>query len=259
MTYINISGYLFRTLSDLDSMQKVLQSNALLWDLKGTILLSEEGINVFVCGLRESIDAFYGILSKLNLKPIPFKESASITVPFDKMLVKIKQSIIVFDTCDISPEKNPAPNVSPMIFKQWLDEDKPMIILDARNTYEVQFGKFKNAIHLNIDHFRDFPKAISNLPEEYKEQTIVTYCTGGIRCEKAAPYLIAQGFKDVYQLEGGIISYLEQFGKAHYEGECFVFDKRISVDANLNETDTSQCIVCQGPIFKSNACFNCPP
>lgn len=233
MDHVNISGYKFSNLTNLEDLQAQLKANCLSLDMKGSILLSAEGINAFLCGKRESIDSFYRFLSKKNIPCIEFKESLSQDCPFDRMLVKIKPEIIPMGIPEISPFCQPAPTLSPQTFKYWQDQGKEMVILDTRNDYEVQLGKFKNAIDLNIHHFRTFPKAANFLPEEYKNKTIVTYCTGGIRCEKAAPYLIKQGFKDVYQLEGGILNYFEQCGDEHFEGECFVFDKRTALNSKL--------------------------
>jgi len=247
MTYINISGYQFINLDNLEELQKSLKSFCLSLELKGTILLGKEGINSFLSGSREQIDAYYQGLPQFGFT-IAYKESPSSSSPFNKMLVKIKREIVTMGCDEVDVVNHPAPRVSAETFKQWLEEDKPMIVLDTRNEYEVRIGKFKNAIDLTIRHFREFPDAVMKLPEEYKDVPIVTYCTGGIRCEKAAPYMIAKGFKEVYQLDGGILKYLEECGNTFYEGECFVFDKRIAVDEELEETPTLQCIACRAPV-----------
>ena len=126
-------------------------------------------------------------------------------------------------------------------FKRWYDENKDMIVLDTRNDYEVALGTFKNAMDLNIETFRAFPDAVQELSDEIKDKPVVTFCTGGIRCEKASQYMINQGFKEVYQLDGGILKYFEECGGEHYDGECFVFDKRVSLDSSLSETAVTQC------------------
>lgn len=247
MNYINISGYQFINLADLESLQKDLSAFCRSLDLKGTILLGCEGINSFLSGTREQIDAYYRLLPEFGFN-ITYKESSSASSPFNKMLVKIKREIVTMGSDEVDPVNQPAPRVSAQLFKQWLAEDKPMILLDTRNEYEVRIGKFKNAIDLTIRHFREFPEAIQKLPEEYKNIPVVTYCTGGIRCEKAAPLMIKHGFKEVYQLDGGILKYLEECGNTFYEGECFVFDKRIAVDDKLEKTPTLQCIACREPV-----------
>lgn len=236
MKYINLSGYKFTKLSNLEETQHYLLTTCQELGLKGTILLSEEGINAFVCALPHQVAPFEESI-KTVVGEIAFKQSPSDDVPFGKMLVKIKPEIITFGVDSIDPIDKPAPTISAMEFKAWLDNGKEVVILDTRNDYEVEVGTFKNAIHLNIDHFRQFPEAVSKLPQEYKHKPVVTFCTGGIRCEKAAPFLLEQGFTEVYQLDGGILKYLEETQGAHYEGECFVFDNRVAVDANLEQVD----------------------
>src|SRR5204863_4801653 len=121
---------------------------------------------------------------------------------------------------------------------------------DTRNDYEVKLGTFKKAQAIGIDHFRDFPDAVRRLPPAMKDQPIVMFCTGGIRCEKAGPFMEREGFKNIFQLEGGILKYFEECGGAHYDGECFVFDQRVGVDPNLQETDSVICFVCLMPLNK---------
>lgn len=228
MNYINISGYQFINLDNLEKLQKELLALCHSLRLKGTILLGYEGINSFLSGSREKIDAYYKKLPEWGFS-IYYKESTSSEPPFDKMVVKIKREIVTMGRDEISPITQSAPRISAKTFYEWLNENKPIIVLDTRNDYEVKMGKFKNAIDLNIENFRDFPAAIQALPEEYKSLPIVTYCTGGIRCEKAAPFMLSQGFQEVYQLDGGILQYFEEYQNAYYEGDCFVFDKRLTV------------------------------
>ncbi len=248
MSYINISGYKFINLVDLEDLQNNLKAQCQALELKGTILLSPGGINAFLSGTRLAIDSFYEYLPTTGLPTIAFKESTSIEAPFKFMRVKIKSEIVTMGVPDINVAQKPAPSIAPVVFKQWIEEGKEMIILDTRNDYEVQLGSFKNATHLNIKNFRSFPNAAKTLPPDYKNKTIVTFCTGGIRCEKAAPLLISEGFQDVYQLDGGILKYLEECGQSYFEGECFVFDKRIAIDGELQETNTVQCHGCRHPV-----------
>ncbi|MGC4004008.1 MAG: rhodanese-like domain-containing protein [Pirellulales bacterium] len=135
-----------------------------------------------------------------------------------------------------------------MELKTWLDEGRTVTLLDTRNEYEVKLGTFESATTLGIDRFRDFPRAVEALPEELKERPIVMFCTGGIRCEKAGPFMERQGFRNILQLDGGILKYFEECGGSHYRGECFVFDQRVGVDPGLAETDSSQCFRCQTPL-----------
>lgn len=247
MNYINISGYQFINLDNLEKLQKELLMFCRSLTLKGTILLGQEGINSFLSGPRDKINAYYEKLPEFGFS-IRYKESPSSEPPFNKMLVKIKREIVTMGQDGVDPIRQSAPRISAKTFHEWLNDNKPILVLDTRNEYEVRIGKFKNAIDLNIRNFREFPDAIRALPEEYKSLPIVTYCTGGIRCEKAAPFMLSQGFKEVYQLDGGILQYLEEYHSAHYEGECFVFDKRIAVDETLAKTPTVQCFNCREPV-----------
>jgi UPF0176 protein len=164
------------------------------------------------------------------------------------MLVRLKKEIIAFGVEGIDPARRTSPKLSPRELKQWLDEGRPVTLLDTRNDYEVKLGTFKNALPIGIAHFREFPQAVEKLPPELKEQPIVMFCTGGIRCEKAGPFMEREGFKSVFQLDGGILKYFEECGGAHYDGECFVFDQRVGLDPSLQETESSQCFRCRTPL-----------
>ena len=247
----NISAYKFAALGDLKVRRERLQDLCRRESLKGTILLSTEGINLFVAGTAESIKVLVGELRSwsglADLKP---KVSPSEHQPFNRMLVRIKKEIIAFGVPGIDPANNPSPKLSAHELKQWLDEGRPVTLLDTRNDYEVKLGTFRNALPIGVDHFRDFPAAVRQLPESMKEQPIVMFCTGGIRCEKAGPFMRNEGFKNVLQLDGGILKYFEECGPAHYDGECFVFDQRVGVDPTLHETDSGQCFHCLAPLTK---------
>lgn len=245
----NISTYKFAPLVNLKPLRERLMTLCQNWELKGTILLSTEGINMFVAGLHEHVDALLAELRTIpGLEGITPKISLSDDQPFTRMLVKIKKEIIAFGVEGIDPVNRPAPRISARELKQWLDEGRPVTLLDTRNDYEVKLGTFKHALPIGIDHFRDFPQAVDKLPQALKEQPIVTFCTGGIRCEKAAPYMLQAGFQNVFQLDGGILKYFEEVGGEHYDGECFVFDQRVGVDPSLQESDKVQCFVCQSPL-----------
>ena len=248
---VNFSAYLFTPFAaeDLPALRERLKAHADELGLRGTVLLSTEGINLFVAGSRAAVDAFLaGLRAVPGLAGLTPKESESAEQPFNRMLVKIKKEIIAFGVEGIDPARQPAPRLDPRTLKQWLDEGRPVTLLDTRNDYEIRLGTFKNALVPGIDHFRDFPAAVRRLPAELKAQPVVTFCTGGIRCEKAAPFLAREGFEQVFQLEGGILKYFETCGGAHYEGECFVFDRRVGVDAGLRETDSVLCFACQMPL-----------
>src|SRR5262249_32479792 len=246
---VNIAAYQFVQLTDLVPLREQLLTKCKSLHLKGTILLSLEGINVFVAGGSAEIQSLLMELRAIpglaNFSP---KISVSDEQPFNRMLVRIKKEIIAFGVPGIEPGKRTSPKLAPRELKRWLDEGRPVTLLDTRNDYEVKLGTFNNAISLGIDHFRDFPTAVGQLPAELKRQPVVMFCTGGIRCEKAGPYMEREGFEQVFQLDGGILKYFEDCGGEHYRGECFVFDKRVGVDAGLSESENTQCFKCLEPL-----------
>ncbi len=245
----NISCYKFTPLTDLKSRREELMARCKAADLKGTILLSSEGINLFVAGPREKVDELVAELrSWSGLEDLAPKYSPSEDQPFRRMLVRIKKEIIAFGVEGINPGLRTSPKLKAQELKQWLDEGRPITLLDTRNDYEVELGTFRGAVIPHINHFRSFPEAVRKLPPEMKDQPIVMFCTGGIRCEKAGPFMEQEGFKNIYQLDGGILKYFEECGGAHYDGECFVFDQRVGLDPHLEESDTMVCYKCQAPL-----------
>ncbi len=243
---VNIAAYRFVPLTGLPELRERLLRRCKSLGLRGTILLSTEGINLFLAGGREAIDALLADLQALpGLEDFAPKISYSDDQPFNRMLVRIKKEIIAFGVPGIDPARRTSPKLPPAELKRWLDEGRPVTLLDTRNDYEVQAGTFKNAVTLGIGHFREFPQAVERLPEELKHSPIVMFCTGGIRCEKAGPYMEREGFEQVFQLEGGILKYFEECGGDHYTGDCFVFDRRVGLDPTLAETENAQCFNCQ--------------
>jgi predicted sulfurtransferase len=235
---VNIAAYKFTPLDDLPQRREALRELTRRLGLKGTILLSPEGINFFLAGARAAVDAF---AAELQADPLigalDIKESYTERQPFGRMLVKLKREIIAFGVEGIDPSRRTSPKLPAKQLKQWLDEGRPITLLDVRNDYEVALGTFTGAEPIGVAHFRDFPKAVDALPDDREDETVVMFCTGGIRCEKAGPYMERAGFKNVFQLEGGILKYFEECGAAHYTGECFVFDDRVAVDGALQPTD----------------------
>jgi UPF0176 protein len=250
---VNIAAYKFVALPELRSLRARLLALCKSWELKGTILLSVEGINLFVAGEREKIDLLLAELRSLpGLENLQVKISVTEQQPFTRLLVRLKKEIIAFGVEGIDPAKRTSPKLAAKELKQWLDEGRPVTLLDTRNDYEVKLGTFKNALPIGIDHFRDFSAAVEKLPPQMKEQPIVMFCTGGIRCEKAGPFMEREGFKNIFQLDGGILKYFEDCGGAHYDGECFVFDQRVGLDPSLQETDSTQCFKCQTPLSEAD-------
>jgi UPF0176 protein len=246
---INLSCYKFAPLDGLEELKTRLQEAAKANGLKGTILLAPEGINFFLAGTRSQLASVLGIIRALpGLADIAPKESPSSEQPFKRMLVKVKKEIIAFGVEGVDPARRPAAKISAKQLKQWLDEGRPVTLLDTRNDYEVRMGTFKGAVVPKIWNFRDFPAAVEKLPAALKTQPVVMFCTGGIRCEKAGPFMALQGYTNVLQLDGGILKYFEEVGGAHYEGECFVFDERVGVGPDLRETGSVVCFNCQMPL-----------
>lgn len=236
LSIINISSYRFVQLSSdiLPKLQISLKAKAKELGLKGTVLLSAEGINLFISGENVAISAFQNFLNTYSyFHNLEFKKSFSNFQPFKKMLVKLKKEIISFGIGSINPAKYTAPYITPEMLNIWLENKPELVLLDTRNTFEVELGSFKNSLNLDLKRFRDFPNAVKKLSEKFKHLPIVTFCTGGIRCEKAAAYLLENGYKEVYQLEGGILNYFEKCGENHFKGTCFVFDARESLSSNL--------------------------
>jgi UPF0176 protein len=236
---LNISAYKFVALDQLPQLQERLIAVTQRLQLKGTILLAEEGINLFLAGKAHQVHQFVATLQQdprfANLTP---KESWSEDQPFRKMLVKIKREIIRMNHPAIRPHTGRAPAVTAATLNRWLDqghddEGRPVVVLDTRNAFEVDCGTFKNAIDYRIEKFTEFPQAVAAHQEELKDKTVVSFCTGGIRCEKAAIYMREIGLEHTYQLEGGILKYFEETDAPHYQGTCFVFDERRELDPTL--------------------------
>ena len=239
---LNISAYKFVPLPDTAALRETLLARAQALQLKGTILLAEEGINLFLAGPP---DAVRGFVAQLQGDPrfadVAPKESWSETQPFRKMLVKVKGEIIRMNHPTIRPAEGRAPAVAPATVKRWLDQGhddagRPVVTLDTRNDFEVDAGTFEGAIDWRITKFTEFPQALRTHKADLQGKTVVSFCTGGIRCEKAAILMREEGLEHVYQLEGGILKYFEETDAAHYQGGCFVFDERRAVDVALKAT-----------------------
>jgi len=246
--FVNIAGYRFVDLPDRDELREPFREACEKNRLLGTILLSTEGINFFLCGDQAGIDGFLNYLeSDERFVDIPLKISHSEKLAFRRMNVRLKKEIISMGMDEIRPAQYTGDAISPTEFKHWLDEGRDITILDTRNDYEIRIGSFENAVDLDISTFRTFPDAVANSGLD-KEKTVVMFCTGGIRCEKASALMLNQGFQDVRQLEGGVLGYFEEVGGAHWNGDCFVFDRRVAVDPELNVTGAEVCFACREPL-----------
>ena len=250
MKYINIVGYCFEKMpSDRKALQSELKDYGLKLDLKGTILLAPEGINVTsVSGEAHKVYKFLDFLSEKTQIPhsrFDFKESQCTDKPFSRFLVRLKKEIISFDF-DYSDERK-AQYIEPEQLDSVM-ENEDVVLLDTRNDYEIELGTFKNAIKPPIKTFKQFKGFVDKI-EDIKDKKVITFCTGGIRCEKAATYLKDRGFSDVYQLRGGILRYFENTKAKNYEGECFVFDKRVSLKKDLKASDKKLCYGCRSALM----------
>jgi UPF0176 protein len=243
---LNIAAYLFVSLDDLLALRAKILEQCNISELKGTILLTGEGINMFLAGEDAKLRGFFDWLkSDLRFSPLQLKESWSDHQPFKKMLIKIKAEIIRMNHPSIRPELDRAKFITPKKLQEWLDRGtddlgRPVVMLDTRNTFEIEYGTFKDALHFNIEKFTEFPKAITAHKEQLADKTIVSFCTGGIRCEKSGIFMREIGMEHTYQLEGGILKYFEEVGSAHYQGTCFVFDQREALEPNLDSIPFEQ-------------------
>jgi len=245
MSIVNISAYKFIRLDDLPALREHLLARCEALALKGTILLAPEGINLFLAGSRAQIDGFMQALRQdPRFADIEPKESVSDEVPFGRMRVRLKREIITMRTPAIHPEGGRAPAVDAATVQRWLDQGhdddgRELLMLDTRNDYEIERGHFRHAVDYQLTSFSDFPAAIAADRDRYAGKTVVSYCTGGIRCEKAALHMQELGMSHVYQLDGGILKYLELTDGTHWQGDCFVFDGRGAVDRQLLPSATS--------------------
>ncbi len=239
---LNISCYLFVSLPDAAALRDRLHARADALGLKGTVLLAEEGINLFLAGTAEAVHTWVAeVRADVRFAPLTPKESWSDVQPFQRLKVKVKPEIIRMNRPTVRPDQAPrAPALPPATLVRWLeqghdDAGREVVLLDTRNGFEVDQGAFDGAIDWRLDKFSDFPDALAAHRDELVGKTVVSYCTGGIRCEKAAMVLEAQGLT-AWQLDGGILKYFEDTGGKHYHGNCFVFDDRRGVNADLSPT-----------------------
>ena len=236
---LNIAGYKFVALEQPHALQQRLQASASALGLLGTILLANEGINLFLAGAQGDVTSFLRELrGDTRFADFRATQTWSATQPFRKLLVKVKREIIRMNQPAIQPAQQRAPAVDPLTARRWLDEGcddqgRPVVLLDTRNGFEVDHGSFTGALDWRLRSFSDFPAALAAHRGELEGKTVLSFCTGGIRCEKAALHMRDAGLDCVWQLDGGILKYLQETDGAHFEGRCFVFDEREALDADL--------------------------
>jgi UPF0176 protein len=242
--------YKFVTLEDFAALKDPLLNFMLEHEVRGTLLLANEGINGTIASSREGIDAVLNYLRQdPRLADISWKESFTDTAPFLRTRVKLKKEIVTMGVEGIDPKQVVGTYVDP---KDWnaLISDPDVVLVDTRNDYEVQVGTFKNALNPTTESFREFPDYVKQQLNPEKHKKVAMFCTGGIRCEKSTAYLKEQGFEEVYHLQGGILKYLEDVPaeESLWEGECFVFDERVTVNHALEKGHYDQCHACRRPI-----------
>lgn len=236
---LNIAAYHFVPVDDPAALAALLRTLAEAGDLRGTVLVAGEGINLFLAGAESAIQVFLDTLrSDPRFADLIVKESRSRAQPFARLKVKLKREIIAFRRDNASPLVGRAPVVAPEELARWIeqgqdDSGRRLVLLDTRNREEVEHGTFNGALTLPIDNFTDLPEALTPHRSALADAVVVSFCTGGIRCEKAALWMQAEGMDNVLQLDGGILGYFERVGGFGYDGRCFVFDERVALDPGL--------------------------
>ena len=259
---INIAGYQFRDIRDVEHIHKQIQDMCAQTHLRGTVFVSQEGVNLGLAGSKSDIDfVVKGLASKCGFTDLLLNITYSEHVPFKKLIIKIRKELVPMNISKIIPKDlDSTPSyISSEELKNWFEEGKNFTLLDLRNTFEYDLGSFDGAQHLKLRNFRglqDVQNKISKIPNN---KPIVTFCTGGIRCEKGASIISQLGFTEVYQLKGGILDYLKKFNEFHWHGECFVFDDRVSLDHELNPSYARLCKTCQKLLTdkEETFCENC--
>ena len=246
MSYSVLLYYKFTPISGLETFRKLHQRTCEALGLKGRIFIASEGINGTVSGLKEATEKYKAFIES-HLGPMEWKEDDCDFIPFAKLKTKVRKSLVNMGEADgVDVVKYQGKYLGPEEWKKALEGDEEYLLLDIRNKYEGDIGKFDGAIVPDLTNFHEFPKLAKEL-DAHKEKKILMYCTGGIRCVKFSAYLVKEGFKDVNQLHGGIVTYGKQVGSAHWKGSCFVFDDRLSVPIGGDVQPISQCKHCGKP------------
>lgn len=246
--------YKFTAFSDFEQWQARIRQEMVENNVKGTLLIAHEGINGTIAGSRAGIDAVLNFVQSIPaIGTVGVKESFTDNMPFYRTKVKLKKEIVTMGVTDIDPRVDAGQYVKP---KDWnaLISDPEVLLIDTRNEYEVQIGTFKDAVNPHTDTFREFPNYVAENLDKTQHKKVAMFCTGGIRCEKSTAFMKKQGFDEVYHLEGGILQYLEDVPKEEslWEGECFVFDNRVTVNHDLEQGQYDQCYACRMPITEQD-------
>jgi UPF0176 protein len=250
MTLIVATFYKFFSFPDCADVREPWLRVCQQQQVRGTILLAPEGINGTIAGDRAGVDAVLTMLrADSRMADLEVKEAIAPQMPFGRMKVRLKKEIVTFGVPDANPAEQVGTYVSP---RQWneLISDPEVVLIDTRNDYEVNIGSFRGAKNPHTDSFREFPDYVRQHLNPQRHRKVAMFCTGGIRCEKATSYLLSQGFEQVYHLQGGILKYLEEVPPDHslWEGECFVFDQRVTVKHGLEPGTYKFCYACGHPV-----------
>jgi len=251
-----VTFYRFAAVAAPDRLRAELHDLAASLGLLGTVLIAEEGINGTLTGARGSLEKFIdGLRQRPEFADIPSKYSgaAESNPVFFRLKVRVKPEIVSFGEPGIDPAARTGEHVDPERWNELL-EDPEVLVVDTRNAYEIGIGSFPEAVDPHTTSFREFPRFVADNLDPEQHPRVAMYCTGGIRCEKASAYLLARGFADVYQLDGGILKYIEDVAPEanRWRGECFVFDQRVSVDDQLSEGSYQQCFACRRPLSEQD-------
>lgn len=245
----NIAGYQFKAVADVSTVHMQVQALCAQTHLKGTVFVSPEGINLSLAGSATDVDYALSQLGTVcGFDRLLLSATHSDTIPFKRLLVKTRRRLVP-DPEPAGPARDQG-SVDPSYItsdelRRWLSAGREITLLDLRNSFEYELGTFDHATHLGLRHFRELKSTTPKLARLAKEKPVVTFCTGGIRCEKGAPYIASLGFREIYQLKGGVLDYLKKFKGEHWHGDCFVFDERVSLDCMLRPTFTKLCRICQ--------------
>lgn len=256
--FVVITFYKFFDFADYKEQQQSIFNFAATHNILGTILLASEGINATIAGTQPNIDATLDFLkSDLRLADLTHKISTADSAPFKRLKVRLKKEIVTFGQPQAKPNEKVGTYIPPAEWNQ-LIEDPAVTLVDTRNEYEVGIGTFQGAENPHTKSFRDFPEYVAANLDPAENPKVAMFCTGGIRCEKATSYLLNQGFEEVYHLQGGILKYLEEIPaeQSLWEGECFVFDERVTVKHGLAQGNYELCYACGHPIDDEDKASN---
>ena len=249
LNFTIITFYQFKHNSNVQKLQNLLTNFCSFHKIKGTILLAQEGINGTVAGLDKSIDFLESELVAFGFNKLELKTSTYDFMPFSRLKIKIKKEIVTFDSSFLDVENKTGKHISSSKWNSLLN-DESIIFLDVRNNFEVEMGTFERSVNPKTKNFSEFKKYIDANLSDNKSQKVALFCTGGIRCEKASSYMLKQGFENIFQLKGGILQYLKDVScnESKWNGECFVFDNRVSIQNEMLPGTYELCHACRNPL-----------